>query len=146
MKGICFRVFWDLLNLKTELRAGWCVWELWLRRESYMCIWILNKQTNKNKFSSYLQRNSTTFFRVAQSVHSEVEKYVTENADWNFQGNEIQLWEACLKPYCICRWVSGGCLSWCSWWHCKPSERKTGPCGKSMFSLAYQNEFFCSGI
>lgn len=43
------------------------------------------KQTTKNKtkakFSSYLQRNSTNFFRVAQSLHLEVDKCVTENRD-----------------------------------------------------------------
>lgn len=43
----------------------------------------------KKKLSSYLQRNSTNFFRAAQSVHLEVEKCVTENRDWNFQRSEI---------------------------------------------------------
>lgn len=39
-------------------------------------------------------------------------------------------WEACLKLYCICECLPGGCLSWCSWWYCKLSERITGPFGK----------------
>lgn len=78
MKRIFFRVFWDLLNLKAELRpgdvCGLCDWKL--------CVYLNSKNNNKTKKAQFL---NVTIFRAAQGLHLEVEKCAKQNRDLNFQ-------------------------------------------------------------